>query len=151
MLTVGPGSRRQPARLLPGCLKSPRGAPGKCWAIQPPPDPGLLSCKLRRRTLLVLTVGPGSRRQPGKTAPRPHFFAAVHTDAREAVAEHGAVPGRTVPYGAGRCERVLVCDGRTGCGGDTVRSDGRRAKTAVLRHETGRPVLGTVPRGHRPC
>jgi len=81
----------------------PRSAPGRWLGHPGPPDPGLLSCKLRRRTLLVLTAGPGSRRQAGETAPRPHFLAAVQTAAREEAEEHGAAPGRTVPYGAGRC------------------------------------------------
>ena len=58
---------------------------------------------------------------------------------------------RVVPHGVGRCEKVRVCDGRTGFGDATVRSDARRPKTAVLRHETGPPVLGTVPRGGGPC
>ena len=59
----------------------PRSAPGRWLGHPAPADPGLLSCKLRR-TLLVLTVGPGSRRQPGKTATRPQFRTAVHTAAR---------------------------------------------------------------------
>ena len=89
----GPPTPPKPATKCPGSMVGPSSSARS----------GLLSCKLRRRTLLVLTAGPGSRRQTGKTAPRPHFLAAVQTAAREEAEEHGAAPGRTVPYGAGRC------------------------------------------------
>ena len=69
----------------------------------------------------------------------------------EGAAEYGAVWSRAVPYGAERCEKVRVCDGRTGSGGATVRSDAGRPKTAVVGHETGPPVVGTAPRGDGPC
>ena len=59
---------------------------------------GLLSCKLRRRTLLVLTAGPGSRRQTGKTAPRPPRLPPER--GWQSTVQCRAEPCRAVPGGA---------------------------------------------------